>query len=141
MAEHGTLNITIRADDRRFMYPVLRRLAEQQLDAPFAKDVIRLLDDLEALGTTTRIDLFQQISAELDSAYAKHGSAPWGRHEFYAILLEEVEETWDAIKADEPLERVAREAIQVAAMCIRYMETGDRYQGAIGRVQSREGGS
>ena len=90
-----------------------------------------------------RARTFAAITDELDRAYAKHGSAPWGRHEFYAILLEEVEETWEAIKSDEPLDRVAKEAVQVAAMCIRYLETGDRYQGAIpalsDRVQSPEG--
>lgn len=69
------------------------------------------------------------IMAELERAYAKHGREPWGRHEFYAILLEEVDELWDAIKADEPTQRVLEEAVQVAAMCIRYMETGDRYRG------------
>ena len=69
------------------------------------------------------------IEAELVRAYAKHGREPWGRHEFYAILKEEVDELWDAIKADEPTERVLEEAVQVAAMCVRYMQTGDRYRG------------
>jgi hypothetical protein len=67
------------------------------------------------------------VRRELDHAYAKHGVAPWSRHEFYAILKEEVDELWDAIKADEPLDRVRAEAIQVAAMPVRYLETGDRY--------------
>lgn len=95
------------------------------------------------MSTLMRDRILAAITAELDRAYAKHGSAPWGRHEFYAILLEEVEETWDAIKGDEPLDRVAKETVQVAAMCIRYLETGDRYQGPIpalsDRVQSPEG--
>jgi NTP pyrophosphatase (non-canonical NTP hydrolase) len=64
---------------------------------------------------------------ELARAYQKHGDAPWGRHEFYAILLEEVDELWDAIKNDEPLARVHAEAIQVAAMVIRFIDTGERY--------------
>ena len=80
----------------------------------------------------TRRGIYAAIDAELASAYAKHGDLPWGRHEFYAILLEEVEETWDAIKGDEPLDRVAKEAVQVAAMVTRYLETGDRYQGPFG---------
>lgn len=69
------------------------------------------------------------IRAELDHAYKKHGRDPWGRHEFYAILLEEVEELWDAIKKDASQEEVLKELTQVAAMCFRYCETGDRYRG------------
>jgi NTP pyrophosphatase (non-canonical NTP hydrolase) len=71
--------------------------------------------------------VYAQIRAELERAYTKHGREPWGRHEFYGILLEEVDELWDAIKGDEPMERVHAEAIQVAAMVFRYIETGDRY--------------
>lgn len=67
------------------------------------------------------------VRDELTRAYAKHGGQQWGRHEFYGILKEEVDELWDAIKADEPFSRVRDEAIQVAAMPVRYLETGDRY--------------
>lgn len=76
---------------------------------------------------SSRADLFTRIGNELDRAYAKHGAAQWGRHEFYAVLKEEVDELWDAIKDDEPQERVLAELVQVAAMCFRYYETGDRY--------------
>lgn len=69
------------------------------------------------------------IRSELDRAYKKHGNAPWGRHEFYGILLEEVDELWDAIKGDHPIELVLAETVQVAAVCVRYLETGDRYWG------------
>lgn len=65
------------------------------------------------------------ITAELDRAYVKHGDEPWSRHEFYAILKEEVDELWDDIKADEPLDKLLKELVQVAAMCLRYAETGD----------------
>lgn len=71
------------------------------------------------------------IGRELDRAYEKHGTEAWGRHEFYAILQEEVDEVWDSIKADRPLDELAKEAIQVAAMVVRYLETNDRYQGPI----------
>jgi NTP pyrophosphatase (non-canonical NTP hydrolase) len=67
----------------------------------------------------------KRIEDELDHAYSKHGMVPWGRHEFYAILLEEVDELWDAIKADESLEELLAEMIQVAAMCFRYAETNE----------------
>lgn len=74
------------------------------------------------------LDLFMRIKGELERAYNKHGAEPWGRHEFYAILKEEVDELWDAIKADAPQEEVYKELTQVAAMCFRYYETGDRYR-------------
>lgn len=76
----------------------------------------------------TRLDIFCAISKELDRAYSKHGKGQWGRHEFYGVIKEEFDEMWDAIKEDEPQERVRAEAIQVAAMVIRYLETEDRYR-------------
>lgn len=66
------------------------------------------------------------IRRELDRAYAKHGRAQWSRHEFYAILKEEVDELWDTIKFDNSQASLEEEAIQVAAMVFRYLETGDR---------------
>lgn len=77
-----------------------------------------------------RIQFYKLVRDEVERAYTKHGREPWGRHEFYAILKEEVDEVWDSIKADEPQEEVMREIVQVAAMCLRYAETGDRYRGA-----------
>lgn len=64
-----------------------------------------------------------RIAAELDRAYAKHGTAPWSRHEFHSIILEEFEEMWDDIKSDAPLDVLDKEIVQVAAMCFRYFET------------------
>jgi NTP pyrophosphatase (non-canonical NTP hydrolase) len=75
------------------------------------------------LAPTARFKFLGDIGDELDRAYSKHGMVPWGRHEMYAILLEEVDELWDAIKANEPDERVYAELVQVAAMCLRYAET------------------
>ena len=72
-----------------------------------------------------RDNFVRLITEELDNAYAKHGSEPWSRHEFYAIFLEEVDELWDDIKADKPLDELLHELVQVAAMCLRYAETGD----------------
>jgi hypothetical protein len=63
------------------------------------------------------------IAVELCRAYKKHGRAPWSRHEFYGVILEEFEEMWDDIKADAPDEKLDKEIIQVAAMCIRFLET------------------
>ena len=89
-------------------------------------------------GETPRAALMAAIAGELDHAYAKHGRDPWGRHEFYAILLEEVEELWAEIKADAPSEKVLAELRQVAAMCFRYAETGDRYRGEHPAIPTRQ---
>jgi hypothetical protein len=75
-----------------------------------------------------REDILADVVVELERAYAKHGRLQWGRHEFYAILKEEFDEVWDATKADEPQERVEEEIIQMMAVCLRYLETGDRYR-------------
>lgn len=77
---------------------------------------------------TIRDLVTQAVANELERAYAKHGREQWGRHEFYAILKEEVDELWDDIKADAPQDKLRHEAIQVAAMVFRYLETGDRYR-------------
>lgn len=80
-------------------------------------------DDAWKQRSGRRFELLALLTKELERAYAKHGDAPWGRHEFYAILLEEVDELWESIKADEPQARIEEELVQVAAMCFRYFET------------------
>lgn len=42
------------------------------------------------------------------------------RHEGYAVILEELDEMWDEIKTDSG-PRSCHEAVQVAAMCIKYI--------------------
>jgi len=69
------------------------------------------------------------MMAELDHAYAKHGARPWSRHEFYAVMKEEVDEVWDAIKSDAPMPEVLKEVMQIAAVCLRFAETPEAYQG------------
>lgn len=76
----------------------------------------------------TRQDFLDRMTIEIDHAYAKHGKGLWGRHEFYGILKEEVDELWDEIKHDKSSETFEKELVQVAAMCLRYAETGNRYR-------------
>lgn len=76
-----------------------------------------------------RLQFWAAVQAELAHAYAKHGALPWSRHEFFAVLREEVDELWDDVKSDAPTENLLREMIQIAAMCVRYAETPDRYKG------------
>lgn len=80
-----------------------------------------------------RHELLGKISSEIDRAYKLHGRRKWGRHEFYGILKEEVDELWATIKGDESQERLLEELIQVAAVCIRYAERGDRVRSPITR--------
>ena len=78
--------------------------------------------------TKDRKDFLQDVSFGVDHALARHGNQPWGRHEFYAILKEEVDELWDAVKMDLPVAQLYEEIVQVAAVCARYAETGIMYK-------------
>jgi hypothetical protein len=64
----------------------------------------------------------EQIDAELARARAKH--APMhGPHEGYAVILEELDELWDEVKAQvQDKTKMRKEAIQVAAMAARFVE-------------------
>ena len=76
-----------------------------------------------------RAEFLAKVSKETDRAIAKHGDNQWNRHEFYGILLEEVDEVWDAIKRNLPQEHLEDELLQVACVCLRYFETRDRDRG------------
>jgi len=79
----------------------------------------------------TRQEVITAIESEVDRAYHKHGRDPWGRHEFYGVIMEEIVEMQDEIfkGGTIPFDRnkMIEEIISVAAMCLRYLETGDRY--------------
>jgi NTP pyrophosphatase (non-canonical NTP hydrolase) len=63
--------------------------------------------------------VFDDISEELTRTIKKF--KPFNSsHEGYAVLKEEVDELWDAIKTNN-LENARTEAVQVAAMAIRYI--------------------
>lgn len=60
-------------------------------------------------------------------AEAQAGHIRWGAfnsaHEAYAVMAEEVDELWDWVKTrqgDRDLEAMRKEAMQVAAMAIRF---------------------
>lgn len=63
-----------------------------------------------------KIDL---IRSELHDATKKFGSFNSG-HEGYAVIKEEVEEMWEAIK-NKNLDEAYKEAIQVGAMALRFL--------------------
>ena len=69
-----------------------------------------------------RIDfVLDQVRAELLRAKAKHPGKLASPHEGYAILAEEVDELWDDVKADRKAGEAHKEAIQVAAMAVRFV--------------------
>jgi hypothetical protein len=75
-----------------------------------------------------RRKFFAAIEKELDRAYGKHGAPQWDRHQFYGIMFEEVDEAWDDIRSNAPQEQLMAEVVQIAAMCVRYAETLDRFR-------------
>lgn len=81
---------------------------------------------------STSIIALREILAEYvkaSSKYAEFNSA----HEGYAVLLEEVDELWAHVRVKQgsrDVEAMRKEAIQVAAMALRFAIdcTGDRGQ-------------
>ena len=74
---------------------------------------------------------FDAMIAEKNRAESKHGPEIWARHQFYGILLEEVDEAWADIKANVPQEQLMKELVQIASVCMRYFDTGDSRQGQL----------
>jgi hypothetical protein len=72
----------------------------------------------------SRDELLNAIQTEVDRArtlYPKFHSL----HEGYGVLLEEVDELWDMIKTSKLItadDRMKAEAIQIAAMAVRFIE-------------------
>jgi hypothetical protein len=67
---------------------------------------------------TSISDVLGLVEQELHRAYHKFPTPQSSLHEGYAVLLEEVDELWDDIKADKNGDALI-EALQVAAMAVR----------------------
>lgn len=63
---------------------------------------------------------------EIARAKAKHSKDFNSPHEGYAVLKEEVDEMWDAIKKDDT-QHAVKEAVQVAAMALRFVAEFGKY--------------
>ena len=72
-------------------------------------------------GSTAMIKLIDEIYIELEWARLQHPDYH-SAHEGYAVILEELDELWDEVKADGPKDRMRAEAIQVAATAIRFIQ-------------------
>lgn len=76
----------------------------------------RALDQAPFIGK-----ILSEVYRETRKAVSKHGPMHSG-HEGYAVIKEELDELWDEVKADRFKQASARaEAIQVAAMAVRYV--------------------
>lgn len=62
----------------------------------------------------------EDVYYEIRKAKAKHPGNYHSAHHGYAILLEEVDETWDEVKRDD-LEKAKKEITQVAAVAARFI--------------------
>ena len=66
--------------------------------------------------------LLTTVAAELERARARY--APFNSaHEGWAVILEEVDELWEEVRkrqGERDLARMQREAIQIAAMALRF---------------------
>ena len=78
-----------------------------------------LLDKIANL-TYDEIGSFYKIVFEYFHAISKHGRVFNSPHEGYAVIKEEVDEAWDAIKADQ-VNDSCYEMAQVGAMAMRYL--------------------
>lgn len=67
-----------------------------------------------------RDQVFQDVRDELNRATRSFGPMR-SAHEGYSIIHEELDELWDGVKSNAPPEYMRGEAIQVAAMAIRFI--------------------
>ena len=70
------------------------------------------------------MDEFTHAVAQVTNEYIK-ATKKFGKfnstHEGYAVILEELDELWDEIKNNSTRGRMRKEAVQVAAMGLRFM--------------------
>jgi hypothetical protein len=77
------------------------------------------------------------VAVSLAKARAKH-PAQTGRHGAYAVILEELDEVWDVVKADGPDADYLKELVHTAAMCQRAAEDGGVVRAALSREPTDE---
>lgn len=92
-----------------------------------ANQELQVVRGYELITTPAMASVLERVLDEQKRAETKHGRANWGRHEFYAVMLEEVEEAWNDIKADARWSQLEKEIVEIASVCLRYLEAGNRY--------------
>ena len=82
----------------------------------------RLISYILALAENPLPGAALDVVAALMRARQKHGPMH-GPHEGYAVILEELDELWDEVKAQtQDKARMRKEALHVAAMALRFVE-------------------
>lgn len=66
--------------------------------------------------------VLDEVGAELARARRKFPGKQNSPHEGWAVIQEELDELWDDVKSDAPRDQMRKEAIQVAAMAVRFIE-------------------
>lgn len=94
---------------------------------PHASEWCRKQDALKRRGAA-----LEDVNAELDRAAVWPGFN--SAHEGFAVLKEEVDELWDHVKVNQKrrdLPAMRAEAIQVAAMALKFVEMLDAGRGRV----------
>lgn len=104
---------------RWFKGPLCRKILEKS-EHPLHIKAIKMIDAALMVEGKKRLDdeTIALVLAELKSARLKFKDITDG-HYGYAVIQEELDELWDAVKAND-LEQAREEAIQVAAMGVRF---------------------
>ena len=77
------------------------------------------LDTFLMIKTNKLNSIIELVHDELDNAMEIFDSMQ-SYHEGFAIIKEEIDELWDEIKGNQDQDKLLEEAIQSAAMCIRF---------------------
>lgn len=92
----------------------------------------RLLINAVSPAEANTLEVLAEVAEEVDSTTTKWPAFN-SAHEGYGVLLEEVDELWDHVKVNQKrrdLAAMRKEAIQVAAMAIRFaIEVCDEVNG------------
>lgn len=97
---------------------LIRRL--EYFDRNYQNVPLRLAKDIRDLVIGEQSDeILTAVMAEYKRATSLHGSFN-STHEGYAIIKEEVDELWDEVKKNGSSKALQEEAIQIAAMAIRF---------------------
>jgi hypothetical protein len=100
---------------------VLRRIYSEVTDEDrkAIDEIVRNTAFVPTVGRNTLDSVLGEVTDELrraESKFAKFNS----RHEAYAVILEELDELWDEVKANDHA-KARKEAVQVATVALRFL--------------------
>lgn len=95
-------------------YPFTKTEIEKPKKLVIESDVLRAL---------------REVGQEVMRARTTHGATFASAHEGYSVILEELDELWEEVKrkrSDRSPERLRAEAMQIAAMAVKFMTDAPR---------------